>query len=106
MAPENGVLIGPATRRLLGDLFEYRELGAIEIRGFGEALPVFEVLRPSAVESRFEALRTAALTPLVGREEEIELLLRRWRRAASGEGQVVLICGEPGIGKSRVSPGR
>jgi class 3 adenylate cyclase/predicted ATPase len=102
-APENGVLIGEATRRLLGDLFEYRDLGAVEIKGFGEPLPIFEVLRPSAVESRFEALRAAALTPLIGREEEIELLLRRWRRAAEGGGQLVLICGEPGIGKSRLA---
>ncbi len=103
MAPEKGVLIGEATRRLVGDLFEYRALGAVEIKGFEAAVPVFEVLRPSAVESRFEALRAAALTPLVGREEEIELLLRRWRRAAEGEGQVVLISGEPGIGKSRLA---
>ena len=103
MAPENGVLIGEATRRLLGDLFDYRDLGAAAFKGFKPAVPVFEVLRPSAVESRFEALRAASLTPLVGREEEIELLLRLWRRAASGAGQVVLICGEPGIGKSRLA---
>ncbi len=103
MAPENGVLIGEATRRLLGDLFDYRDLGAAAFKGFEAAVPVFEVLRPSAVESRFEALRAASLTPLVGRDEEIELLLRLWRRVASGEGQVVLICGEPGIGKSRLA---
>jgi class 3 adenylate cyclase/predicted ATPase len=103
MAPEDGVLIAEATRRLLGDLFEYRDLGAAAMKGFDAAVSVFEVLRPSAVESRFEALRAAALTPLVGREEEIELLLRRWQRAASGEGQVVLISGEPGIGKSRLA---
>jgi predicted ATPase/class 3 adenylate cyclase len=103
MAPENGVLIDPATRRLLGGLFEYRDLGAAEIKGFDKAVAVFEVVRPSAVESRFEALRATSLTPLVGREEEIELMLRRWRRAASGEGQVVLISGEPGIGKSRLA---
>jgi class 3 adenylate cyclase len=103
MAPENGVLIGEATRRLLGDLFDYRDLGAAAFKGFEAAVPVFEVLRPSAAESRFEALRAASLTPLVGREEEIELLLRLWRRAASGGGNVVLICGEPGIGKSRLA---
>jgi class 3 adenylate cyclase/predicted ATPase len=103
MAPENGILIAEATRRLVGDLFEYRELGAVAMKGFDPAVPVFEVLRPSAVESRFEALRAASLTPLIGRKEEVELLLRRWRRAASGEGQVVLISGEPGIGKSRLA---
>ena len=103
MAPESGVLIDEVTRRLLGDLFDYRKLGAVEMKGFDGAVPVFEVLRASAVESRFEALRAAALTPLVGREEELDLLLRRWRRAAEGEGQLVLICGEPGIGKSRLA---
>src|SRR6202043_2697641 len=61
-----------------------------------------QVLRPSGIESRFEALHTTALTPLVGREEETDLLLRRWQRAKSGEGQIVLISGEPGIGKSRL----
>ena len=103
MAPANGVLIAEGTRRLVGDLFEYRDLGAIEVRGFDDAVPVWHVLRSSAAESRFEALRASALTPLIGREEEIELLLRRWQRAKSGEGQVVLISGEPGIGKSRLT---
>jgi hypothetical protein len=64
------------------------------------AVPVWRVLRPSAVEGRFEALRASNLTPLVGRDEELELLLRRWQRATAGEGQVVLLSGEPGIGKS------
>jgi len=65
-------------------------------------VPAWQVLRPSAVESRFEALRGSALTPLVGRDEEIEVLLRRWERAKGGDGQVALISGEPGIGKSRI----
>jgi predicted ATPase/class 3 adenylate cyclase len=101
-AESNAVVIGPRTRRLLGDLFEYRDLGAVELKGFAESAHAYQVLRPSGVESRFEALRSTELTPLVGREEEMELLLRRWERAKAGEGQVVLICGEPGIGKSRV----
>jgi predicted ATPase len=66
-------------------------------------VPAWQVLRPSLVESRFEALRGSALTRLVGRDEEIDLLLRRWARAKSGDGQVVLISGEPGIGKSRLT---
>jgi class 3 adenylate cyclase len=103
MAPPNGVLIAEATRRLVGDLFDYRDLGAVAVRGFDGPISVWQVLRPSAVESRFEALRAVALTPLVGREEELDLLLRRWTRAKSGEGQVVLISGEPGIGKSRLA---
>jgi len=103
MAQPNTVLIDEMTRRLVGDLFEYRDLGAVEVRGIAEPVPVFEVLRPSAVESRFEALRAAALSPLVGRDEEIELLSSRWARAKAGDGQVVLISGEPGIGKSRLA---
>ena len=96
-------MIGAGTRQLLGDLFEYRDLGAVEVKGITAPVPAWQVLRPSAVASRFEALRGSALTPLVGREEEIDLLLRRWARAKTGDGQVVLISGEPGIGKSRIA---
>jgi class 3 adenylate cyclase len=103
LAEPNGVVIRASTRRLLGDLFEVRDLGAVEVKGFAAPVPAWQVLRESRIESRFEALHSAAaLTPLVGREEEIELLLGRWQRARSGEGQVVLISGEPGIGKSRL----
>jgi predicted ATPase len=66
-------------------------------------VPAWQVLGPSAVESRFEALRGTALSPLVGRDEEIDLLLRRWARVKAGQGQVALISGEPGIGKSRIT---
>jgi class 3 adenylate cyclase/predicted ATPase len=103
MAEPNTVVIGAGTRRLIGDLFEYRDLGAVEVKGIAAPVPAWQVLRPSAVASRFEALRGSALTPLVGRDEEIDLLLRRWARAKAGDGQVVLICGEPGIGKSRLT---
>jgi class 3 adenylate cyclase len=103
LAPPGGVIIAEGTRRLIGDLFELRDLGAAPVKGFAAPVPVWQVLRPSAVESRFEALRAGALTPLVGREEELELLLRRWQRATAGEGQVVLLSGEPGIGKSRLT---
>ena len=103
LAEPDAVMISDATRRLVGDLFEYRDLGPVAIRGLPETVQVWQALRPSAVESRFEALRGSALTPLVGRDEEIDLLLRRWARAKSGDGQVVLISGEPGIGKSRLT---
>ena len=103
LAESETVVIAAGTRRLLGDLFEYRDLGGVEVKGIAAPVPAWQVLRPSAVASRFEALRGAALTPLVGREEEIDLLVRRWARAKAGDGQVVLISGEPGIGKSRIT---
>ena len=90
LAEPNMVVIAAGTRRLVGDLFEYRDLGAIELKGILAPVPAWQVLRPSAVESRFEALRGSALSRLIGRDEEIELLLRRWERAKAGDGQVVL----------------
>jgi hypothetical protein len=81
---------------LTGGLFEYRKLGSVTLKGFAESVQVWQVLGTSTAENRFEALR-AALTALVGREEECDLLLRRWSRAKSGEGQVVLLSGEPAI---------
>src|SRR5262249_62183483 len=89
-------------RGLLGELFEYRAFGSVPLKGFGAPVPVWQVTGRSAVDSRFEALR-ATRTPLVGRDEEIDLLMRRWQQAKGGEGCVVLISGEPGIGKSRLS---
>jgi predicted ATPase len=103
LAEPGAVVIAASTRRLLGDLFEYRDLGPVEVKGISGNVPAWHVLRPSIVASRFEALRGSALTPLVGRDEEIDLLLRRWARAKAGNGQVVLISGEPGIGKSRLT---
>ncbi len=97
------VLIDSATRQLIGGLFNCREIEAIPTPGTVELPPAWQVLGACSIESRFEALRPAALTPLVGREEEVDLLLRRWTRAKSGEGHVVLISGEPGIGKSRLT---
>jgi class 3 adenylate cyclase/predicted ATPase len=102
LAEPGTVVIGPQTRRLLGDLFECRDLGAIEVKGFPEPVHAYQVVGVSAIESRFEALHGAVLTPLVGREEEIDLLQRQWHRAKGGEGRVVLLSGEPGIGKSRL----
>jgi predicted ATPase/class 3 adenylate cyclase len=102
LAEPNTVVIGPTTRRLLGDLFEYQDLGMVAVRGFVAPVEVWQVLRPSAFESRFEAFHASALTPLVGRQEELALLLGRWAQAKDGGGQVVLLSGEPGIGKSRI----
>jgi class 3 adenylate cyclase len=103
LAEPNTVLIDKGTRTLLGNLFEYHDLDAVEIKGFPEPVKVWRVLRPSAVASRFEALRAVRLTPLIGRDDEIELLMRRWSRAKEGEGQIVLLAGEPGVAKSRVA---
>jgi class 3 adenylate cyclase len=103
LAEPNAVVIAAGTRRLIGDLFEYRDLGAVEVKGIAGPVCAWQVLRPSVVESRFEALRGSALSPLVGRDEEIDLLLRRWAHSNAGDGQVVLISGEPGIGKSRIT---
>jgi class 3 adenylate cyclase/predicted ATPase len=98
------IVIGPTTRQLLAGLFEYSDLGRIEMKGFAAPIKAYEVVRTSAVQSRFEALHAAtSLTALVGREEESELLLRRWSRTKTGEGQVVLVSGEAGIGKSRLT---
>jgi class 3 adenylate cyclase len=103
IAEPNTVVIAEATRGLLGNLFELRDLGARDLKGVAEPVRAWVALRASTVESRFEALHPSGLTALVGRAEEIELLLRRWSRAKSGEGQVVLISGEAGIGKSRLT---
>lgn len=102
-AAPNTVVIAEGTRRLLGNLFELQDLGAKDLRGIQGEVRAWAALRPSSVASRFEALHANALTPLLGRDEELELLLRRWSRAKGGEGQVVLLCGEAGIGKSRLS---
>src|SRR6202011_4686279 len=103
LAHPDTVVIAAGTHRLLGAFFEYRDLGAVAVKGIVEPAPAWQVLRPSIVASRFEALRGSALSPLVGRNEEGDLLLRRWLRARAGNGQVVLVSGEPGIGKSRIA---
>jgi class 3 adenylate cyclase len=103
IAQPNMVVIAESTRRLLGNLFELEHLGLQDLKGIGGPAPAWAALRPRSVESRFEAMRTASLTTLVGREEESELLMRRWSRAKACQGQVVLISGEAGIGKSRVT---
>jgi class 3 adenylate cyclase/predicted ATPase len=102
LAAPDAVVIAASTRRLVGNLFEYRDLGTVAIKGIAGPVQAWQVLRPSLLESRFEALRGLALSTLIGRDEEIDLLLQRWARAKSGDGQVILVSGEPGIGKSRI----
>jgi predicted ATPase len=97
------VVVAESTRRLLGNLFELQDLGATDLKGISGPVQAWAALRANPVASRFEALHASGLTDLVGREEESELLLRRWSRAKTGEGQVVLLAGEPGIGKSRLT---
>ena len=103
IAEPNTVVIAEGTRRLLGNLYELEDLGARDLKGIAGPLKAWAALRASSVEGRFEALHGTGLTDLVGREEELELLLRRWSRAKNGEGQVVLLSGEAGIGKSRLT---
>ena len=103
VAEPGTVLICKSTRRLTGGHFEYRDLGPVALKGWAEPIQAWHVVRTSGVESRFEAQHKTRLTPLIGREEQIDLLLRRWRTAVEGEGCVVVLTGEPGIGKSHIA---
>ena len=102
LAEPGAVVISQATRRLVGRLFELTDLGPLRLKGFAERVQTWRVLDEGRAESRFEAMHGQQLTTLVGREHEIGLLTDRWERAKEGEGQVVLLSGEPGIGKSRI----
>jgi class 3 adenylate cyclase len=102
LAGPGAMVISQATRRLVGGLFELADLGPQRLKGFAEPLAAFRVEGEGRAEGRFEALHGQRLTPLIGREHELGLLLERWRWARDGDGQVVLIAGEPGIGKSRL----
>jgi class 3 adenylate cyclase/predicted ATPase len=102
VAEPGSVVIGPATRRLVGGLFELTDLGRRRLKGFSDPLAAWRVDGEGGAEGRFEALHGERLTPLVGREHELGILLERWTWAKDGDGQVVLLSGEPGIGKSRV----
>ena len=105
VAQPNMVVVAEGTRRLIGNLFDLQDLGPQELKGISGAVHAFAALRASAAESRFEAFHLTDLTAFVGREEETDILARRWSRASAGEGQVVLISGEAGIGKSRLTAG-
>jgi class 3 adenylate cyclase/ABC-type transport system involved in cytochrome c biogenesis ATPase subunit len=102
IAEPDNVVISEGTRKLLGNLFELRDLGARDLKGLAGATRAWAALRRSSIESRFEALRSGR-APLVGRAEEFELLLRRWQQVKSGEGRVVVVTGDAGIGKSRIT---
>ena len=103
IAAPSMVVIADSTRKLLGNLFELEDLGGKDLKGIEGPERVWAVLRANLVDSRFDAFHPAGVTELVGRQEEIELLVRRWTKAAIGEGQVVILSGEPGIGKSRLT---
>jgi hypothetical protein len=102
LAEPGSVVLAAATRRLLGDLFRLRALGRHAVKGLAEPVEAWAVEGATAAEGRFEAVRSGRLTGFVGREQELGLLLERWNLAQNGEGQVVLLSGEPGIGKSRI----
>jgi class 3 adenylate cyclase/predicted ATPase len=102
LAEPGSVVISDGTRRLVGGLFEHVDLGGVETKGFAEPVRAYRVIGVGTAASRFEAFHAAVLAPLVGREEEMDLLLRRWDHARSGEGRVVLLSSEPGVGKSRL----
>lgn len=102
LAGADEIVIGPSTRRLLGGTFELDDLGKQALKGVVEPMHAHRVLSLAATEGRFEA-QHQNLTPLVGREAEIALLMERWQRIKNGDGQVVLLSGEPGIGKSRIT---
>src|SRR5262249_44369717 len=90
-AEPDTVVVAESTRKLLGNLFDLQDLGTKNLRGTGGSVHAWAALRPASVESRFDALHASGLTELVGRQEELDLLLRRWSKAKSGEGQVVLL---------------
>jgi class 3 adenylate cyclase/tetratricopeptide (TPR) repeat protein len=103
LAEPDSVVVAERTRELAGGRFEYADQGTHELKGFDQRVRAWRVLRTSAAESRFDAARTRRMAPFVGRAEEIDLLRGRWHRAADGKGQVVLLVGEAGIGKSRIA---
>jgi class 3 adenylate cyclase/predicted ATPase len=103
LATPGTIVVAASTRRLLGDLFHLRDLGRHELKGIAEPIAAWAVEAVAASDSRFEAVRTARLTELIGREDEIGLLVERQHLAWKGQGRIVLISGEPGIGKSRIA---
>jgi class 3 adenylate cyclase/tetratricopeptide (TPR) repeat protein len=102
LAPSNTVLISESTRRLVSTAFELQDLGPQEIKGISEPLHVYRVLAAKIAATRFEAAHTGSLSPLVGRQNELSLLLDRWEKVKEGDGQVILLSGIPGAGKSRL----
>src|SRR5207244_6300277 len=105
LAQPNQLIIDPVTKRLVGHEFEFADHGAFSLKGFDTPVQVWQVLSARLSASRFESYRSSHFANFVGREQEISLLLGRWREAVGGEGQVVLLSGEAGIGKSRLTRG-
>jgi class 3 adenylate cyclase/tetratricopeptide (TPR) repeat protein len=105
IAGPNGIVISPATRDLTGNQFEFEDLGPQVLKGINKPVPGWRVIRERPVETRFQASHSERLGELLGREQEAELLLERWRRASSGEGQLVILSGHAGVGKSRITEG-
>ena len=103
LAQPGAVVISGRTKTIAGPQFEYLDLGKVEIKGLAKPVAAWQVAGKTAVTSRSHALQSSDLLPLIGRDEEMELILSRWKRARSGEGQVVLLSGEAGIGKSRLA---
>jgi class 3 adenylate cyclase/predicted ATPase/nucleoside-triphosphatase THEP1 len=103
IAELDSIVISATTRRLIGELFEVGALGKFDLKGFADPVPVWRVLGEGAAESRFDALHAPGMGSIVGRQHELDLLLDRWEKVCGGAGQVVLISGEPGIGKSRLT---
>src|ERR1700681_4672528 len=103
IAEPNTVVIAEGTRRLIGNLFELQHLGAKNLKGIAGPVRAWAAVRASSAEGRFDAMHASGLTDLVGRKEDLDLLLRRWSKAKSGGGQVILLSGEAGIGKSRLT---
>jgi class 3 adenylate cyclase/predicted ATPase len=101
-APPDTVIISDATYRLIKGFFQCRNLGAPSLKGISKPITLYQVLMESAARSRLDVAETAGLTPLVGREQEVDMMFTHWEQAKSGKGRVVLLHGEPGIGKSRL----
>jgi AAA ATPase domain len=103
LAAPNSVLVAASTHGLLGSVFVCADLGRVAVKGKSKRVAAWRVIGECVVESRFEAMRPKRLTRFVGRQEQLSRLLNFWEQAKRGAGQVVLLCGEPGIGKSRIS---
>jgi hypothetical protein len=101
LASPNTVVVSATTRKLAAERFEYRDLGTRTVRGFRDPVPLYQVIAERPV-SRLEA-RSVSLIPFVGREKELQILLQRWQSIRAGNGHVVILCGEAGIGKSRIA---
>ena len=102
-AKPQSLVAAPTTHRLTEGLFDYESLGQRELKGIAEPVEIWQAVGVRAIESRFQATHLGHLTPLIGRDEELSMMHRRWTHARDGEGEVVLIAGEPGIGKSRLT---